>query len=431
MSFRAVVKKAVPKRAFRAIEPQGHRVEAIGFAAINGFPARNLKVIGVTGTDGKTTTCMLIAQMLRHNGHKVALLTTVSVDLADGKGERPAPSHLTTASAGSLFAMLKTVAQNQPDWVVLETSSHALAQHRVWGVPYSVAVMTNVSHEHLDYHRTLNRYVAAKTRLFRLCGRNKDGLQTGVINADDPHAAAFAKCVPNTVMYGLERGDIRAKNVVSTVDGNSFTVQAPDGTYRIKTKLAGAFNVYNVLAAIGVGRTLGLTASQIEKGIASLEAVPGRMMPVKLDKPYQVYVDYAVTPKALESVLTTARAMAQGKVSIVFGATGDRDKAKRPVMGEIVARLADSVYLTDDETHTEDPPAIRAAVRRGVVKAGGESKLQEFADRGEAIAAALKAAKKGDIILLTGLGHQTTRNMGGKDEPWSDVEAVLEKQKKL
>ncbi len=425
MNFRSLIKKLIPRRLFQAVEPFGHKIEAIIQNLIHGFPARKLKIIGVTGTDGKTTTAMLIAQMLRNSGYKVAVLTTVSVDFGDGQGERPSPDHMTTASAGKLLKMLKQIAAHQPDWVVLETSSHALAQHRVWGVPYSLAVMTNVSHEHLDYHKTFQRYVAAKARLFKLASRNKKGLRAGVINYDDPSCQEFIKASHKYLTYGLKGGDLKAVDIKSSTKGNEFTVLADGQNYQITSSLPGQFNVYNALAAVGVGKLIGLDKLQIEQGIASLEQVAGRMMLVRdINQPFSVYIDYAVTPKALESALQACQAVSEGKVSIVFGATGDRDKTKRPVMGEIVTKHADRIYLTDDETYTENPAAIRRAVMQGIVKAGGDSKTKEFDDRGQAIQQALKDAKPGDVILISGLGHQTTRNMDGQDQPWSDRKEV-------
>ncbi len=426
------IKKLIPSGLFRRIEPAGHLLEAVLLNVLNGFPARGMNVIGVTGTDGKTTTTMLIAQMLRESGYKVAVLTTISVDYGDGQGEQPSPSHMTTASAKSLLGMLKKIKAAGVDWVVLETSSHALAQHRVWGVPYSVAVLTNLSHEHLDYHGTFQRYRDAKRRLFKLASRNKRGLRAGIINADDPSAEYFVGDTARPLTYGLKAGDLQAKNIKLHSGGSRYVVRVLEEgrekpvEYRIECKIPGRFNVYNSLAAVGVGLVAGLSKDQIEKGIAALRGVPGRMHRLEIDKPFDVYIDYAVTPAALESVLKAARETATGKVRLVFGATGDRDKLKRPVMGKIAAELADAVYLTDDETHTEDAASIRRAVFGGIEEAGGAGKARVFDDRGDAIAAALEEAKKGDAVLITGLGHQITRNMGGVDEPWSDSDKVIE-----
>jgi UDP-N-acetylmuramyl-tripeptide synthetase len=426
MGFRTIVKKFIPKGFFSKIEPYGHLAEAVLFNALSGFPARKLKVIGVTGTDGKTTTSMLIAQMLRHNGYKVGLITTVAVDYGDGKGEQPNPSHQTTASAKQLTSMIKTMKNNGVEWLILETSSHSLAQHRVWSVPYSVAVFTNLSHEHLDYHKTFERYRDAKLRLFKLCAANRRGLQTGVINADDASAEWFTRASKKAITYGIKRGDMRATELQLTKDGGTFVVTTDEDEYNIKTHLAGRFNVYNVLAALGVGAALGLDKEQVEQGIESLPGVPGRMMAVSTGKDFSVFVDYAVTPEALRQVLDTAKEFAGngGKVAIVFGATGDRDKTKRKEMGQIVGERADRVYLTDDETYTEDPQAIRDQVFEGIKNATATDRCKEIADREKAIKQALDDAKAGDVILLAGIGHQNTRNMGGKEIAWSDEEIV-------
>jgi UDP-N-acetylmuramoyl-L-alanyl-D-glutamate--2,6-diaminopimelate ligase len=418
MNPRKAVKAVIPKKLFGKIEPYGHAVEGGLFSLKNGFPARNLQVIGVTGTDGKTTTCMLIAQMLRNSGHKVATITTIAVDYADGAGEQPSPTHLTTASVPVLQRMFKKIRANKPDWVVLETSSFALAQHRVLGVPYSVAVMTNMSHEHLDYHKTFERYRDAKVQLFKMTARNRRGLKTGVVNADDPTAEYFAKAVPRAITYGVKNGELRATDIKTTVSGSTFKV----GELDIKLGVAGDFNVYNALAAVGVGRAVGLSSEQIEQGITSLKSVPGRMMRVEAGQNFEILIDYAVTPAALKSALKAVRQTTRSKVMLVFGATGDRDKAKRPIMGEVAAKFADRIFLTDDETYTEDPEVIRKAVLAGIDKAGGRSKATEVDDRADAIKLAISEAKAGDSILITGLGHQTTRNMGGKEEPWNEIE---------
>lgn len=424
MNPRKIVKAIVPRKLFRNIEPYGHFVEAITIQGINGFPAQGLKIIGVTGTDGKTTTCTMIAQMLRNSGKNVAMITTVSVDYADGKGEQPSPTHLTTATAAGLAKMFKRIRANKPDWVVLETSSMALAQHRVAGIRYSIGVLTNITHEHLDYHKTFERYVEAKRQLFVLANRYSKGLQTGIYNADDPSAPEFKRSIKHPVGYGINKGELKATNIKLSSEGSIFMASAGSDSYRIVCNIPGRFNVYNSLAAVGVGRAVGLSKEQIEQGIASLKAVAGRMMRIQAGQPFEVLVDYAVTPAALENVLSTARETTRGKVMIVFGATGDRDKAKRPVMGEVAARLADRIFLTDDETHMEDAASIRQAVYAGVEKAGGAKKCTVLDDRREAIKQALAEAKAGDIVLLTGLGHQKDRNMGGKLVPWSDAEVA-------
>lgn len=422
MSSRSTIKKLIPKAVFKQIEPIGHLGEAVVRNTVSGMPSKGLQVIGVTGTDGKSTTCMLIHAMLRSSGKKVGLITTICVDYGDGI--EPSPTSQTTASVGLLLKMLGKMKANGVEWVVLETSSHALAQHRVWSIPYSVAVWTNLSHEHLDYHGTFEHYRNAKRALFKQTNRNKKGLCIGVINADDPSAEYFERDITNPITYGLKDGALKAINVKNTPTGSTFDVRAGEETYHITCRLPGAFNVYNSLATVAVGRAVGLSKKQIETGIASLGSVPGRMERIEAGQPFEVIVDYAVTPEALRNVLTSVKAVTKGKVHLVFGATGDRDKAKRPHMGKIAAELADYVYLTDDETYTEDPASIRKAVYAGITTEEGKAKTEVIDDREKAIATALKTAKPGDTVLLTGIGHQTTRNMGGKKEPWSDAEVV-------
>jgi len=432
MSVRSSVKKLIPKSLFMRIEPLGHLLEVVIFNLLRGFPAsRKLKVIGVTGTDGKTTTCTLIAQMLKTSGKKVGVLTTLSVDYGDGKGEQPSPTSQTTASVGLLLDMLGRMRRNKVDWVVMEVSSHALAQYRVWGIPYSIAVITNVTPEHLDYHGTFQRYLAAKTKLFKHTDKNRKGLRTGVVNADDPNADLFASSITHPVLYGIDKGDIKASQIQLTAAGSHYMARIDEDEYEIDCQLPGRFNVYNSLAAVAVGRIIGLKKDEIERGIASLKGLPGRMERIKGSQPFEVIIDYAVTPEALKSVLSTLKSVTPGSVHLVFGATGDRDKAKRPVMGQVAAELADHIYLTDDETYTEDPATIRQAVYEGIDKAGGAAKTAIIADRMAAIQSAFAYAQPGDSVVLTGIGHQKYRNMAGRKESWDERDIARRLLQKL
>lgn len=400
------------------IKALAHRGEAVIYHGLRGFPLRGMRVIGVTGTDGKSTTCLMIAQMLRNSGIKVGLITTVHVDYGDGEG--PSPTSQTTPGVGMLLGMFKRMRQNGVEWVVVETSSHALHQGRVWGVPYEIAVMTNVTHEHLDYHGTFEKYRDAKRRLFQQTNRYKKGLRVGIINAEDPSATLFKRDIKNPIFYGISKGDLQARDIKLTSGGSRYKATYKGRELRIECHIPGRFNVYNSLAAVAVGGAVGLSKEQIEQGIASLQRVPGRMERVEAGQPFEVIVDYAVTAEALKNVLTTVRATTKGKVRLVFGATGDRDKTKRPEMGGVAAELADAVYLTDDETYTEDPQTIIDAVYAGIKKAGGETKTHVITDRKEAIAQALREAGPGDTVLLTGIGHQHYRNMGGQKQPWNE-----------
>lgn len=424
MHPRRIVKKLIPRGLFQAIAPAGHLTEAIIYNVAYGFPARNMKVIGITGTNGKTTTSFLVHRMLSEAGYKTGLMTTVA--WAVGSEVRPQTQHMTNVPVPLLMKRLKQMKAAGVEWLVLETTSHALVQHRTWGVPYSVAVLTNISQDHLDYHKTMERYIAAKQRLFKLAQRNKYGLQMGIANADDQNGASFAALTQNSIMYGVEAGEMQATDIRMDAGGIAYQVDAWGDTYHITSHLPGSFNVYNTLAAVAVGRAVGLNKEQIEQGIAALPGVAGRMEPVDAGQPFAVIVDYAHTPDALDNVLQALKESTKGKLAIVFGATGDRDKTKRPIMGEVTARLADKIYLTDDETYSEDPDTIRQAVYAGIVQAGGEAKTSVIADRREAIAQAFAEAKPGDTVLLAGIGHQDYRAMGGQKQPWDEREVARE-----
>ena len=385
-----------------------------------GSPARGMKVIGVTGTNGKTTTCFLIHRMLHEAGYKVGLMTTVGYGVGDNI--KPQVDHMTNVPVPKLIKRLKEIQGEGAEWLVMEVTSHALAQHRDWGIPYSVAVLTNITHEHLDYHGTFDNYVAAKRMLFEKTNRNKKGLRTGVVNADDPSAAKFTSAIKSSTTYGIKAGELKAKGIELSAGGVKYKAVVGDESYAINCHLPGRFNVYNSLAAVGVGRALGLDKAQIERGIAALEAVQGRMTTIHSRKGFDVVVDFAHSPDALENVLKASKEMAKGRVLLVFGATGDRDKSKRPVMGQAAVKNADLIFLTDDETYTENPELIRQAVYKGISEAGGETKTTMVGDRLEAIKAAIAAAKPGDVIVLTGMGHLPSRNMGGKEEPWNEIQ---------
>jgi len=420
VNFRKIVKAFIPKGLFRKIEPAGHLGEAVLLNLANGFPAKNFKIIGITGTNGKTTTAFLVHRMLHEAGYKVGLMTTVAYGA--GSELKMPPDHYTNVPVPLMMKRLRYLKAKGVEYLVMEVTSMALAQNRLWGVPFHLATMTNISQDHLDYHGTMERYIDAKVKLFRLTDNNKNGLRTGVVNADDKTAGRFSAAVAKPITYGMVKGDIKAKEVKMTSKGISYKAKAGADSYAIKSPLQGRFNVYNTLAAVGVGRALGLSKKQIERGIAALEGVPGRMTPVEAGQKFNVLVDFAHTPDALENVLKAAKELTKGRVITVFGATGDRDKSKRPLMGRVAAKNADQIFLTDDETYTEDPAAIIQDVYKGIEAAGGAGKTTIAEDRKKAIKAAFAAAKRGDTVLLTGIGHQTSRNMGGQEEPWNELE---------
>lgn len=427
--MRTIVKKLVPKDLFDAVAPTGHLVEAVVYNCLYGFPARGMKVIGITGTNGKTSTCFLVQKMLSEAGHKTGLMTTVAWGVNDDITHET--QHMTNVPIPLLMKRLKQMKAEGVEWLVLETTSHALAQHRTWGVPYSVAVLTNITHEHLDYHKTFERYVAAKQRLFEITQKNKKGLRFGIANADDPNGASFAAVTENSILYGVQAGEVRATDIHLKAEGVEYTAEAWGDTYHIMSHLPGSFSVYNSLAAVCVGRAVGLTKEEVEQGIAALQGVAGRVEPVEAGQDFAVIVDYAHTPDALENVLGALKESTKGKLAVVFGATGDRDKSKRAPMGEVAAKLADKVYLTDDETYTEDPDAIRDAVYAGITSAGGEVKTQVIPDRLDAIRKAFQDAQAGDTVLLAGIGHQDYRAMGGEKLPWDERDVARQLLKEL
>jgi UDP-N-acetylmuramoyl-L-alanyl-D-glutamate--2,6-diaminopimelate ligase len=406
MNPRTLVKKVVPRNLFRQIEPTGHLAEAALLNVAHGFPAHGLKVIGVTGTNGKTSTSFLIHRMMHEAGLKVGLMTTVAYGA--GLDIKPQISHMTTASVPVLHKRITELKQQGIEYLVLETTSHALAQYRVFGVPYSVAVMTNLTHEHLDYHGTFERYRAAKIKLFKLANRNRKGLRVGVANADDPNGSLFAAEVKHPILYGIEKGNLRAQDVQLSPAGVSYTAAIEDAEYYIRCNLPGKFNVYNSLAAVGVGRALGLTKAQIEKGIAALEGVEGRMTRVTEGQDFDVIVDYAHTPDSFEQLFKDLKPVVKGKLIVLFGSAGRRDEEKRATQGELAGQYADEVIVTEEDDRDMDGQEIMQQIAAGAEKHGKKQGKDLFLihDRPDAIQFAVDRARKGDAILLLGKGHE-------------------------
>lgn len=417
-----MVRKILPKHAIRLAEETYRKSRAYGLSAINGFPAETLKVIGVTGTNGKTTTCNFINEMLKNAGYKTAMYTTAVIEI--NEQSKLNESHRTVPLTAELIAFLKKVKKAKVDFVVMEITSMALDQHKMIGIPIEVAVMTNLSQEHLDYHKSMENYAKAKARLFNKYMHP----HSAVLNRDDEWYEYFAKAFhARPITYGRAGGSkVKIKNTQPKNGGSDFTFEMDGKNLSGHIQLLGEFNVYNGAAAAGVGVALGLDHQQIISGLAALKSVPGRMQKIEAGQDFEVIVDYAVTPDALAKALQAAAQSTSGKVISVFGATGDRDKSKRPLMGEVAAKYADKIFLTDDETYSEDGAAIRRAVYEGIVKGGGADKTAEIADRKAAIKQAISSAKKGDVVLLTGIGHQNYRAMGGKKEAWDEVEVARE-----
>ena len=377
-----------------------HVGKAAFWGARYGFPGRKLKVIGVTGTNGKTTTSFMIWKMLNNAGRKAGLMTTVGwgVDEIHEQME-----HMTTVDSGILNKRIKKIADAGVEYLVLELTSHALAQHRSLGIPIEVAVMTNVTHEHLDYHKTFERYRDAKRKLFKQA-------KYGVINADDPSAEYFESDIERYVTYGVDYGELKAENIKLKPDGVEYVIPS-EKNLKIKTQIAGIFNVYNSLACVAVGKRLGLSDSEIKDGIFALNEVEGRMVKVDEGQKFTAIMDYAHTPDAFEKLLPDMKKATTGRLIVVFGSAGGRrDPSKRKPMGEIAGEHADILVLTEEDDRDTPGEEILEQIAEGAREKGkkdGES-IFKILNRPKAIFEACKMAKKGDTVLFLGKGNEKT-----------------------
>lgn len=372
-----------------------HFAQAVAAGMKYGWPAKRFHVIGVTGTNGKTTTCFMIWQMLRSAGYKAGLMTTV----AWGTDKlTPELGHMTTVDAATLNSRISALRSQGIEYLVLEVTSHALAEFRTLGIPVDIAVFTNLTHDHLDYHKTIANYRNAKGKLFKKA-------KFSILNADDKATTYYKSLSRKYITYGINKGEFRAKSIKMSVSGVEYTC----GDINIKTRIPGEFNVYNSLAAALVGRELGLTTEQIERGIASLDSVEGRMNLIDEGQPFTVIVDYAHAPDALEKVFDSLGEV-KGRIISVHGGAGRRDPSTRPIRGAILAQHSDIVIITEDDSRDEDPEKIAASFIEGAKKHGkvmGEN-LYQIMDREAAIHQALDLAKPGDVVLLLGKGHEKT-----------------------
>ena len=394
-----------------------HFVQSLVAGARFGFPGRKMRVIAVTGTNGKTTTCFMIWKMLNEAGHKTGLMTTVAWGV---KELEPELNHMTTVDAMTLNSRIAKITKAGAEFLVLETTSHALTQFRTLGIPIEIGVFTNLTHEHLDYHKTMEKYREAKGKLFRKA-------KFAVLNADDAATEYYARGLKEYITYGIKNGKERAKDVKLGVSGVKYSC----GDIKIETKIPGEFNVYNSLAAVCVGKKLGLTNVQIHDGILALESVEGRMNVIDEGQDFTVIVDYAHAPDALEKVFSSV-AGHEGRVISVHGGAGRRDPSTRPVRGEILAKDSDVVIITEDDSRDEDPEKIAEGFVKGAVKAGKVLDKDLFVelDREKAILKALKMAKKGDLVLILGKGHEKTILRADGPHDFEDIK-VAQKALKL
>ena len=392
--------------------------KALATAAANfyGHPAHALELVGVTGTNGKTTTCFLLDAIFAAAGKKSGLFGTIEYRLA---GRRlPAPN--TTPESLDLQAYLAELQAMGATHAALEISSHALALDRVYGCPFRAAVFTNLSRDHLDFHGTLEAYFAEKRKLFTGSGARPP--EWAILNADDPRTAELRSCgSANVLTYGLG-GDaqVRPTGGASGPNAGRFLIDSPWGKLESRSPLLGRPNVYNLLAAAAAALALGFGVEQVERGLADLQAVPGRFEQVQSGQPFLVLVDYAHTDDALRNLLTTARQLINrsGRVITLFGCGGDRDRTKRPLMGQVAGSLSDLVVLTSDNPRSEELRAILADALVGLEQTGARHHTEP--DRAQAIKLALREARPGDIVLLAGKGHETYQVIGERALPFDD-----------
>lgn len=432
------------KQYLRKILPESvilfsHKIRAILANIYYGFPGKKMIVIGITGTNGKTTTANLVNSILEEAGFKVGLVSTVNISIA-GK-EQVNETKMTTQSPFKLLSIMADMVKAKCQYAIIEVTSHALVQHRVWGIPFDVAVMTNISHEHLDFHKTMDEYKKAKALLFSGLKKSmhKDGVQKVIIvNRDDPNFTYFNKFEADyKLKYGILGGDISTKKTNYTASYSQFYVTSTKGDQEIKLNLPGRFNVQNALAAIAVGLSQGVPLSVCKKGLEKVKLVPGRVEKIEVGQPFTVIVDYAHTPDALKKLYEALSNLRPNRIIAVLGACGDRDKTKRPILGALAGRFANLVFITNEDPYTEDPDKIIEEVASGVPKGRKDKKLKlerdyfKISDREQALKKALTAAGGGDLVVVTGKGAEECIVVGDKKVPWSDRDIIKKILKEL
>jgi UDP-N-acetylmuramoyl-L-alanyl-D-glutamate--2,6-diaminopimelate ligase len=387
-----------------------------------GHPSQSIRVVGITGTNGKTTTAYLLRAVFEAAGIKTGLLGTVTYLV----GDREVAASRTTPESPDVQRMFRTMVDSGCGACVMEVSSHALALRRVDETKFAAGVFTNLTRDHLDYHGDMESYFAAKRRLFEML----PGGAPGVINLDDPRGEQLRPAATRPVTYAIAKpADVTPGPLSFSWKGLEFDVKTPQGPVHVKSRLVGRPNVSNILATVATAAALDVPRTAIEQGLANLEGVPGRFQVVSDSRdPITVVVDYAHTDDALKNLLETARPLAQRRVITLFGCGGDRDRTKRPLMGAVAARLSDVVVITSDNPRSEDPVRIIEEIKRGVQTPSDPDATRFFTivDRKEAIQLAIKTAEPGDLVLLAGKGHEKTQVIGSRELPFDEVAIVRE-----
>jgi len=396
---------------------------AVLAAAYYRNPAAEMQVVGITGTNGKTTTSYLVASIFEAAGIRCGLLGTVGYRI----GQLTREAARTTPEAPEVQALLREMADSGCGACAMEVSSHALAQRRVDDLPFAAGIFTNLTRDHLDFHADMETYFQAKRRLFEMLPPGAPSL----INLDDPRGQALVELGKRPVTFAISRSaDISPGPLSYSLEGLSFDIRTPRGTLHITSALVGRPNVYNILAAVSAATALGLSFDAIERGVRSLEGVPGRFQVVSSAKDeVTVVVDYAHTDDALRNLLETARPLARGRLITVFGCGGDRDRTKRPLMGAVAGRLSDLILITSDNPRSEDPQRIIDEIRRGITPDTVRDSSQRCltnVDRRSAISKAVELARPGDLVLIAGKGHEKYQVIGNQTLPFDDVAVARE-----
>lgn len=417
-------RKVLPKSALVGLEKSYRKSRAKIISARYGNPARDLRVIAVTGTNGKTTTVNFLNEILKEAGYRTAMFSTANIEIA-GK-QTVNDTNSTTATVARLQKFFRDAKKADVEFALIEATSHALDQYKFEGVPIEMAIMTNLTQDHLDYHKTMENYAAAKSKLFEM---NPNFV---VLNADDEWFDYFNNFATESqkITYGEgESADVKIEKFKLYKKGSEANLRIDNNVeLEIATNLPGEFNIYNMTAAAAGAYLLGISLKDIQEGIANLEGVSGRFEYATPGLPFDTIIDYAHTPDALEKLLKSAKEISKNRTILVFGACGDRDREKRPIMGKIAQDLADRIIITDEENYTEDATQIREEIISGISKKNDKlpANIQEIPDRKEAIRKALQIAGKGDIVLITGLGHEVYRVIDGEKTPWNDTQIVRE-----
>ena len=395
-------------------------------AAFFMYPARHLKMIGITGTNGKTTTLYLIESILRKAGNKVGVIGTVEARI-DGKG---IPIKLTTPESLELQELLSKMLKEGVTHVVMEVSSHSLELHRTSGQDFDVAIYTNLTHDHLDFHGNMQQYFKAKLKLFEKLGKGLKKDVTGIVNVDDPYGKRVMTYIDGNILsYGaINNANLNASNIETAINKMTFDLDSNEGRIKMSTSLIGPHNAYNIMAAMLCGKAFGFTYEQMKPAIEELKYIPGRFERINAGQKFPVIVDFAHSPDSLIKILETVRPLIKGKIILVFGCPGDRDRAKRPVMGDIAIKMADFTYITTDDPHSERPDFIIKEIEDGVIRAGGvyQMNYMRIEDRRTAIEQALNLAASDDIVVIAGRGHERFQDYNGVKIDIDDRDVVRE-----